>query len=282
MRFLAGLFLVLATGVVCGQVTVEVVLDQEQYLRDEPVVMELRIRNQSGRPLALEPTDRWLSLHVESLDGFLLAQRQEALQGERVLLSSSAVATQRVDLTLSYDLGRAGRYQATANVLIPGWDKSFSSKPCKFDISKGVTLWRADFGVPSTGGAPEVRRYAIQRANYVSRPTIYVRVSDPSDTQVFGVCSLGPIVSFSRPEHKIDDRSRLHTLFQSGARTFKYHVVDPDGRVVIRQTHSYFNSRPKLQSKGGRVVVSGGIRRVDRTDLPPRELLEEAPAVPVP
>jgi hypothetical protein len=156
-----------------------------------------------------------------------------------------------------------------AQVLVPGWDQPFLSKPEFFDIGRGVESWSQEFGVPSTEGAVEVRRYGILQANYGIRPKLYARVTDVDNQQVFGVVPLGPVVSFSRPEKVLDRRSNLHVLFQTGAQSFLYCVVDPSGHFVSRQTHSFFRSRPTLRNEGGEVAVSGGMRRLAPDDFPP-------------
>jgi hypothetical protein len=80
---------------------------------------------------------------------------------------------------------------------------------------------------------------------------------------------LGSLVSFSRPEAQIDKESNLHVLFQTGARSFNYSMVSPDGILRVRQTHDYTGTRPALKINDGRIRVSGGMRRSTSTDLPP-------------
>ena len=119
--------------------------------------------------------------------------------------------------------------------------------------------------------APEVRKYALQQAIHLKQMKLYVRVSDPSESRIFGCFPLGPMVSFSNPEHQIDKQSNLHVLYQTGARSFNYSVVNPDAKLVVRQTHEYSDSRPVLRAdREGRIFVAGGVRRFTRDDLPAR------------
>ena len=77
------------------------------------------------------------------------------------------------------------------------------------------------------------------------------------------------MVSFSVPEHQIDKTNNLHVLYQTGPRSFNYSVVNPDGQVILRQTHDYTATRPILRPlTEGRVVVAGGIRRIALNDIP--------------
>ena len=61
----------------------------------------------------------------------------------------------------------------------------------------------------------------------------------------------------------------MHLLFQIGARSFNYSVVNPDGQLIARQTYEYTATRPVLKAdKEGNIIVAGGIRRLTANDLP--------------
>jgi hypothetical protein len=192
-----------------------------------------------------------------------------------------------VDLAPHFALGRIGRYQIIATVRLKVWDTQVTTKPAAFDIIHGAKIWSQDFGVPAPAGTaqglPEVRRYTLEQANYLrSQLRLYLRLTDAEGSRVIKVFPLGPMVSFANPEHQIDKESQLHLLYQNGARSFSYTVVSPDGDVVLRQTHDYVTTRPKLQlNEAGKVVVAGGVRRPTASDLPEATPSEtNAPAPP--
>jgi hypothetical protein len=198
------------------------------------------------------------------------------------------VAKRRVDLAPWYDLGQPGRYQVTATLRLKEWDKEFSSRPRPFEVVRGTKLWEQEFGVPTAQGAPEARKYILQQASYRKQLRLYLRIADASDQRVFRVFPFGPMVSFSQPEAQIDKAGYLHVLFQSSARTFLFHVVSPDGDVVLRHTYDYSATRPTLRANSeGRIYVSGGVRHPMANDLPPplttpTPRASEAPAAPTP
>jgi len=176
-----------------------------------------------------------------------------------------------------FNLSKAGRYTVTATVKIKEWNEEIPSKPKSFEISRGTKVWEQDFGVPAAAGSPEGRKYALQQANYVKRMILYVRLTDLTEQKVFKVFPAGPLVSFSKPEAQIDRVSNLHLLFQTGARSFFYEVIDPDGEFVLRQTYDYTSTRPVLHSDDdGKTFVRGGIRHTNANDLP----LPAAPVLP--
>ncbi len=276
MKPIAFAFVFLLAPLLRGsaQVSVEVVLEQEQFLPSEALPAAVRITNRSGQTLRLGGEPDWLTFSVESRDGFVVVKNGEVPVVGEFVLESSKVATKRVDLAPYFNLARPGRYSVSATVRIQAWDGQETSGPKDFGIIEGAKLWSREFGVPAPGGAtnqtPEVRKYALQQANYLrSQLKLYLRLTDAAETKVLKVFPVGPMASFSRPEPQLDKLSNLHLLYQTGARSFSYTVINPDGDIILRQTYDYLNSRPRLaEDKEGRFGVTGGVRHPTFSDLP--------------
>ncbi len=292
MKFLPFVFgLTLLTLVNApAQVSVEVVLDQEQFLPSESVPVAVRITNRSGQTLHFGADANWLTFSVESADGLVVIKNSDVPVSGEFDLDSSQMAIKRVDLAPHFALSRTGRYTIIATVHIKEWNAEVTSPPKGFDVINGAKLWSQDFGLPAPAGvtnqAPEVRRYSLIEANYLrSQLRLYVQVSDESEARVFKVSAVGPLVSFSQPEAKLDRLSNLHVLYQSGAQAFTYSLVNPNGDITKQEMYDYFNSRPRLSvNDHGDVVVVGGVRRVKPTELPqvkpPNEMPTQSGAKP--
>ncbi len=255
-----------------AQVTVEVVTEPN-YLPGEELEVKVRITNLSGQTIPLGKDADWLTFSLEGRDSFIIPRTNEIRVEGELDLESSKVATRRVDLGAYYELMKPGRYTAVATVKIPRWAQPFHSQPKSFDILSGVKLWEQDFGVPDSGadnaGQPEVRKYTLQKATHKKQTKLYLRVADAAESKVFRVFPLGRTVAFTKLDPQLDRFSNLHVLFQTGARTFNYTVVNPDGRLLLRQTYELAGTRPELGSdKDGNIAVGGGVRRVTATDVP--------------
>jgi hypothetical protein len=154
-------------------------------------------------------------------------------------------------------------------------------------VIDGAKLWSQTFGLPVPAGetnrAPEVRKYTLEEANYLrSQLRMYVQVSDESDTHIFKVHAIGPMVSFSQPEAQLDRLNSLHVIYQSGAHIFTYTVINPDGDIVRQEIYDYFNTRPRLHTDDdGNITILGGARRVKPDDTPLVKPPNEVPAAPV-
>jgi hypothetical protein len=266
-----------------AQVDVQVVLDEEQFLPSESVPVSVRITNRSGQPLHLGDDAGWLTFNVESADGFIVLKNAEVPVLGEFDLGSSQVATKRVDLQPYFAMTRQGRYRVTATLHIKAWSAEASSPAKEFDIISGAELWSQDFGVPVPAGvtnrAPEVRKYTLEEANYLrSQLRMYVMVSDTSKSRVFKVSAIGPMVSFSQPEQQLDQSSNLHVIYQSGAKTFTYSVINPDGAILEQEIYDYVATRPRLgANQAGDIVVVGGVHRVKPEELPVVKLPDQAP-----
>jgi len=286
-----GLFLVAPR--LLGQITAEVHFDEEQYLAHESMIAAVKIVNFSGQTLKLGAEQDWLRFAVES-DNYYVAKRGDPPVVEPFDLPSAAKGTRRVDLAPYFDLGRPGHYRVTATVRIAQLGQEITSLPAKVNIISGTKLWELEFGLPLPPGngeaAPEVRKYALLQTMSQKRMRLYVRVSDRYDARVYRVFPLGLLLSFSRPETQVDRQALLHVFFQTGAREFTYCVINPDGELLKRQTHSYNDAqtgaRPRLHAdKDGKIGVAGGMRVVSSTDWPKppdSEVPPPAPASPPP
>ena len=262
---------ILLLSLVAGtaQVTVDIVLDQDQYLRDESMPVKVRITNRSGRTLKFGGTANWLNFTVENREGHEVARLGDVPVKEEFTVESSMVATRQVDIAPFFNLGTPGRYVVSAEVKIPEWNQEIRSQPRNFAIARGAPLWEQIVGLPGSGGTtPELRKYVLQQAN-VKHLTLFVRVTDENENKTFKLLPVGQMVSFSRPEPQVDKESNLHLLFQSGARSFVYAVVTPAGDMILRQRHDYVGTRPTLRSSDdGRIGVAGGQRFFSKDDVP--------------
>ncbi len=280
--------LAVAVAPATAQVTVEITQDQDQFLPGEELLTAVRITNRSGQTLRLGAEQDWLTFTVQGQQSEVVPVIADVPVVEEFTLDSSRVATKRVDLAPYFALTHSGSYTVTATVRIKQWNRTITSEPHHFNIIEGARLWEQNVGVPESGGAtnamPEIRKYILQQANYLkSQLRLYVRLTDVSGAKTLRVLPIGPVVSFGRPEPLVDQVSNLHLLYQDGAHSFCYTVINPQGEIITRQTYDCVDKRPRLQvDKEGKIQVIGGIRRDTENDLPPSKTTKPAEAGPKP
>lgn len=273
-----GVWLSLLAGFVfpaLGQVTVEVALNQDQFLPGEAIPVSVKISNRAGQKLTFGTEADWLTFAIESRDGLVVPKIGEAPVIGQFELESAERGTKHVDIAPYFAVRQPGRYSVMATIHIKEWgDQSVNSQPKEFNIMEGAKLWEQDFGVPIPPGTknavPEVRKYVLQQANYLKgKLRLYLRLTDTTGVKVFKVVPIGMILSFSRPEPRIDKFSNLHLLYQNWAHSFSYTVFNPDGEILEQQTYDYADVRPHLYvDEDGRISVVGGVRRVTSNGSP--------------
>jgi hypothetical protein len=265
---LAGALCALGQGV-----SVQLVLDQDQYLAGETLPAKVRVSNFSGHPLHLGKEADWLTFWVQDAQHLEVSRQDMVPVAGEFTLEPSMTGTKRVDLAPYFDLTQAGRYYVSAVVTVPELRQTLQSKAVAFDIINGSSIWEQEFGVPGTaqdGALPEVRHYALIETLHSKTIKLYFRLSGARQSRIYRVYPLGTMVSFSNPEPQLDKFNNLHVLYQTGARIFQHCLVNPDGILIARESYEITSTRPVLHAeKDGRVTVSGGVRRSMPTDLPP-------------
>jgi hypothetical protein len=256
-----------------AQVLVEVTQDQQQFLQGETLPVAVRVINRSGQTLHLGEETNWLTFSIESREGSVAQKLGEVPVVGGFDLESSKVAIKRVDLAPYFNLTQPGGYSILATVRISQWGREVTSPARPFTIIEGAKLWEQEVGVPGSataGGVPEIRKYILQQANYLKGELrLYLRVTD-SYGKVIRVLPIGPVVSFGRPETQIDKFSNLHLLYQMGPYAFSYSRFNTEGQLLERSTYDYVSNRPRLrEDESGNISVTGGVRRVAASDIPP-------------
>jgi hypothetical protein len=273
-----------------AQVRIEIRFDGEQYIANQPLIANVRIVNDSGVTLRLGDDPNWLAFTIETMEGPYASQLRLPDVVGAFELESSHTATKHVDLAPCFNLTRSGKYKVFATVKVPAFKTSFASPGKVFYIVSGSRMWEKQFGVPpniappDSNGLPELRKYMLIQALSGKDTRFFVRVTDAQENNI-RVIPIGTLISFSKPEPQIDKWSNLHVLYQIGARSFVYSVVNPDGQLLAREIHEITDTRPTMvETDEGRIIIKGGARRPSVDDVPPYDaaLLPEPVQVSAP
>jgi hypothetical protein len=257
-------------------VAADLKLEQTEFLPGEDVPLKVRVLNRSGQELKLGADEHWLQISIVNENNNPCHRMGEVpVQGEFSLLSGEA-GIKTVNPTPYFDFRQMGRYRVTATVRIPQWQQEITCKPVSFTVANGVTLpnmANLQFGVPLAPGAtnttPEVRAYSLLKVSFFNIMKLYFRLTD-AHGKILRCYAIDRMMSFSQPEGQIDRFNNFHVLHQTGARSFNYCEINPDGEILKRQTYAYTDTRPVLRmSDDGQIFVAGGGRQVSATDFPP-------------
>ena len=270
-----------------AQVNATLEIDKSRLLPRETFVARLKIVNFSGQTLVFGEDNNWLQFEIETETGEVVTPIAEPPKVEgRFTVESSIRATKRIDLAPYYALEKAGNYKLIAKVYVKQWKRSLPVKPVKFTVSNGSILWHRTFGLPvkegEPAGQPKQRRYVLQQAKNLRMMTLYARVDDGPGARVHRVFPVCPMVAFNDPTAQVDPTGNLHILCQSGARTYNYTVLDPDGKIRIRHHYQIVGSRPRLNFKDGKIHVAGGLKLLRPDDIPTKKKDNDQPELILP
>lgn len=269
---LAGLLL--GTATTRAQISLQVELDQEQYIPREPITVAVRIVNRSGVTLHMGRSKDWLSFDVEATNGDFVPRLGEAPVVHPFELPNGARGTRRINIAPYFDLRQVGRYKVIVTVRIPELNQELTSPVTHFNLISGATIWEQSFGWrPVIDGRPrelQFRRYALVSAMNGKQLVLFARLADRYNLNILRVHRLGRILTFSHPHARIDNQSNLHVLWQTGAKVFTYVKLGPQLELLVHQTHQYTSSRPGLRTlPDGQIKVVGGTRIPNPADFPP-------------
>lgn len=266
------------------EVTLELLSSQTQFLPAEKLPISVRITNHSGRNLKLGQNEEWLTFSVEETKGGVVVRRDDPKVDGEFDLESGSRATFKVDIAPHFELNRPGSFRISAQMHLPELNNLIvDSAPFAFDVITGSTVWSQTFGVPVKNGDKtdfvDRRTYLLQQANYLKEVRLYLRIADAAQGFTYAVFPIGPVVSFSKPTPLIDAQARLHVLHQFGMRTYAYHIFSHNGEIIERRTYEIGETRPSLRvNESGTVIVIGGVRRADKSDLLPQIVTNAPPS----
>jgi len=281
--FLPLLLLVLGAAIPAqGQIQVGIDMKRTLYLRYEPMICLVSIRNLSGRDLELKDTRRhaWFGFDITTPEGRPIPPRAD-YQNQPLRLRAGETIRRPVNLTPLFPVTEFGTYRVRAAVYVPEFDKYFSSPTAVVEVTEGRILWEQTVGVPPNEGLDGKRRtYQVIAHRLPNTTMIYVRVKDPDRGLIYCTTRLGRYLTFGNPDVLLDNKNDIHILQNLAPRQFLYSHFGLDGKVRTQQAYQDWGTRPVFtRTLEGGVEVVGGTKFDPSAPPPERQLpgLGEAP-----
>jgi hypothetical protein len=271
-----------------GGVTASLSIPQDAFISGEDIPVTVNIVNQSGRELVFDADlSTWLSFKVDTHEKFFVREIGMVPKLSPLKIPNGTVGKVVVNLPDIYNVSKSAGYDVKGVITFKDWDRGVTTPAATFKIFKGTSLKAFEFGYsPDPKEPPSTFKYILQSADLVepvsldpkspirNKKRLYVRIADGNDgtLTVFPVC---PLLDVSKPEYLLDTRNNLHIFVQTGPSSFTYTTVSPSGKIALRQTHEYDETRsvrPRLkQVATGQVIIYGGNRRLSPSDYPPEK-----------
>ena len=238
------------------------------------MLINVKITNFSGQTIEVATTPDWIQFTVEAVGGYVVNRLAEISAPGKFEVENGFVATRKINIGPAFDLSRPGRYTVSGGIFITSYGKPVYARPIPLEVLSMTPMWERNFGVPnaeSESGGIVARRYSLIQITRNDKPYIYVSTSEVGTGRLLSTIPLTRVVGFGEPQKMLDGANNLHVLSQTGRIEYNYSVINPDGRLIVRQTveHPGQSIRPHLAfDRKGQLVVKGGVRKLSEDDVP--------------
>lgn len=267
---LAFLFLII-TPKLWAQLDVSVALARNTYVRDEPVVVEIKITNRAGKAVALGGPggQSWLMLDLKRADGTTVHATNGEPKFDSTMIKSGETLIRTIRLGYYYSIDEAAAYLVSCSVYFPDLQRWLPGSKALFNVnSPKAAFWERAVGLPPTH--PQSNRYRRFRlftnksmthgANGNAEQTLlYVRITDEETGDNVATFPLGPLLTYINPQPAADRNGDLNILYMCGPQLFQYIVLDADGKIKNERIYQSAAETPTLMaSADGTMSVRGG------------------------
>lgn len=252
-----------------AQIAVELELDREHYVLYEPVNATVQLRNYAGNTLVFgtEEADPEVSgflkfnvIHEGGLSN--PSARRDVNPVENLILGPGETKELTVQLNSIVNMAKEGTYTVSVRVGHPRLTHDYGSNSVPVDVMEGFPVWTRTVGVPQESETASIspRTVSLLRFRAKEGETYVLRVEDKRT--VFGIIRLGPYLSSSRPQCRIDAMSNIHLLYQIHPRLYVYRIYGVDVDLKQNQYHVMEETVPTLRrdSEVGSIRIVGGRR----------------------
>ncbi len=284
-RMILYMFAFLSGVLLQADVVMNLEMSRTSFMRFEPVLATLTLRNTSGQALIFGGEAEFKGhLEIELSD---LTDRPIRGSGTKVdlrgmILRSGVDHRIRVNLSKWVNLTQVGLYRVKLAISHPMLKDEYESNGCQFDVSTGKVFWSRRFGVPkledhAIGDAAQLRNYTIRGLQDGSSLYFYLSVED--DQNIYTMKRIGRALGREQPVCEIDMLNRLHVLLPLTPKIFQYQVFDWNGLREINKIYKTAERVPLLfrDARTGDVKIIGGEAASLGIDYTEEKLLPDAP-----
>lgn len=243
-----------------SQIEVTARLAHSRVLQYEPVVVQLKIVNNTAAPLDVgsEGGNAILTFDVEQEPGVLAPATGAVRLDEPLLVGPQQEVVRNLDILSAYAIRRTGPYTITARVEWGG--RLFLSSKMFLDVVPGLEISRLISQVPGEPSA--TRTYTLRTLNRDRMERLFLRIEDEDAAICYGVVDLGQIVRLYPPTVQVDGLGDVHILHQSAPSQYTHTILTPNGIVVARDLYTSDSSGVRMERTGDSQVTVRGAQPV--------------------
>jgi hypothetical protein len=277
-----ALFLLHST--VHAQVAIKLEIQHSNFIKYEPVLLRITLRNYSGHTLIFGKNSKLKGkLEFKVIENFnnLITPKNSLVMPslEGTIIMPTKTKTILVNLGKYYGITKVGKYRVQAIISHSQFDKKYISNLVGFNVEKGLVVWERIVGVLDVNNKNpdkiKSRKYKIVQYND-GQHSIYSLVVEDKNF-VYSIRPIGYRLENALPQCVIDNLNRVHILLKQGPKLYKYFCFDLKGKLVKKQDYLKNSSTPYLaqNKKTEEIYIVGGRKltekekRIDNNDALP-------------
>lgn len=254
---IAVLFSILWTSAK-AQVNMTCTLAHDTVLQFEPIWVEFKLKNVSGRLLTLAPDH--LGFEVEKIPGRFMKGSGRPLIDAPLPLRPGVEVTRRVNLLQAYGMKEKGRYAIRGRIQVG--DELLLTPRKHLDVVTGFE--RARLVSSASRGAEMnwvLRLISLKRDHAES---LFLRLDDEREGLCYGVYGLGGSLHVREPLLQVDTAGRVHVLHQTGPESYAHSIYTLNGRYIGRQNYLAAQGDIRLEANGtGELRIGGTVTEIE-------------------
>lgn len=271
LLFIVFLFASIASQ---AQIGMKMTAEHERFLRYEPIVLRLSLRNYSGNTLVFGENEHGqgkLVFTVVAQSGHIVSAIDPKANPMAGLVFAPGQSRElTITLNAIFDLQKNDFYNVTAYVDHNRLPQAFASNEVTFEVREGILLSTKTIGLPTTKNDELIKsiQASLMRFNDGVGEIYCLRVED--DDKVYGTFRIGPYISGSRPQLDADGSSAIHVLVQVRPKLYSYAVYSViGGEAKMRQQRYYVpeNGVPTISRAPGYLKILYAKQAVEGVDF---------------
>ncbi|MCQ2397419.1 MAG: hypothetical protein MJ106_06965 [Lentisphaeria bacterium] len=281
---LAGVFLIaaiLTPFCAFSQISLDLKIDKQRYLRYEPIAVSLTVTNFSGNTLEFggktPDTQGRIDFQITSASGRnpkLMNKLSNPANG--LTLAPGESRTLQIYLNQYYDMQREDSYSVTAFLNHGRLPRTHTSKQIRVEVQDGLPILSKSIGLPTERKKGLIKAIQISLLRFADTDEDIYAMRAEDDVNVYSVFRLGSFIDGEKPQMELDDNSLIHVLLQIRPRLYVYYIFGFEERNLrMRQKRFYVSADgapPSLNKDSGYLrVVHGAIAREGIDYYEPKE-----------
>jgi hypothetical protein len=215
--------LFLSSLVIHADIGVDIDTRRTEFLLYESIDLQVKIRNSSSQPLDMIRMGgkNWLEMIVTSSKGEEISRTSRPWIAPPLLVPGGEIKSVPINLTPIFLIRESDDYKISAKVVLG--DQEYISRPLRITVTRGQPIWQQRYTAAPDPEDPEKKErprvYSLIIHNTSENQILYLRIIDPASSRVYCTTSLGSVVNYQDPNHRIDLKGDL-TFSISQAREF--------------------------------------------------------------